>query len=391
MDEVYIITGARSYIGVEQGMYRHVPAEQLGAFVVGKVIEKMGEGFCVEDIDLVIAGNGVGAGGNIARLMTLTAKLPESIPAFSVDLQCGSGLESIAIGAAKIKSGQAQVVLAGGFESSSTAPRRGYHRNHPDFEKYEKIYKDGWYPVAKFAPGEHREKTMLEGAEKTALWYEITREQLNPWVLGSHAAAIKAEQEGILDDVLVEVLKGCNKDEGIRHQMSEKLLNRLPLILPKGQVLTAANTCLTNDGAAFVMLASQEYVNSHHLKPMGKFLDVVEVGGDPSMSPQTAILAVEKMLHKHHLSPEQIDIYECNEAFAVIDELFCRRFGKELMNRYNIYGGALAYGHPYGASGGIITLHGLTALKNTGGTYGIFSVAAAGGVGTAILVENIWF
>lgn len=143
MENAYILGGLRSYVGVVNGMYRHIPAEVLGAEVLKQVMEK----YQLCEPDYIIAGNGVGAGGNIARLMALTAGVDISVPAFTVDVQCGSGLESIAVAAAKINSGEADVIIAGGFESSSTQPRRGYNPNHPDYTG------DEWYSVAKFMPG----------------------------------------------------------------------------------------------------------------------------------------------------------------------------------------------------------------------------------------------
>ena len=158
MENAYILGGLRSYVGVVNGMYRHIPAEVLGAEVLKQVMEK----YQLREPDYIIAGNGVGAGGNIARLMALTAGVDISVPAFTVDVQCGSGMESIAVAAAKINSGEADVIIAGGFESSSTQPRRGYNPNHPDYMG------DEWYSVAKFMPGIHRETVMLEGAELAA-------------------------------------------------------------------------------------------------------------------------------------------------------------------------------------------------------------------------------
>ena len=167
--DAYILGGLRSFVGVVNGMYRHVSAEKLGAAVLKKVMEK----YQVTKPDYIIAGNGVGAGGNITRLMALEAGVDISVPAFTVDVQCGSGLESIAVAAAKIKSGEADCVIAGGFESSSTQPRRGYNPNHPDYKD------DSWYSVAKFMPGIHRETVMLEGAELAAQREQITKAELD--------------------------------------------------------------------------------------------------------------------------------------------------------------------------------------------------------------------
>ena len=258
MDKVCLIGGLRSYIGLTGGVYRHVPAELLGAAVLKAVTEK----YNVVP-QQIICGNGVGAGGNIARLAALEAGLPESIPAVSVDVQCGSGLEAVAMAAAKIEAGEADVIIAGGFESTSTQPRRGYNANHPDYKGEET------YSVAKFMPGIHRETVMLEGAELTAEREHISRAESDPWVLRSHKLAAQAAADGVLSDIIVPCF-GAVRDEGIRPKMSQRLLDRLPCVLEGGRFTNAANACLTNDGAAFVLLASENYAKAHNLVVQAK-------------------------------------------------------------------------------------------------------------------------
>ena len=202
MDKVCLIGGLRSYIGLTGGVYKHVPAELLGAAVLKAVTEK----YEVMP-QQIICGNGVGAGGNIARLAAFEAGLPESIPAVSVDVQCGSGLEAVAMAAAKIEAGEAEVIIAGGFESTSTQPRRGYNANHPDYKGEET------YSVAKFMPGIHRETVMLEGAELTAEREHISRAESDPWVLRSHKLAAQAAADGALSDIIVPCF-GAVRDEG---------------------------------------------------------------------------------------------------------------------------------------------------------------------------------
>lgn len=377
MDKVYLIGGLRSFVGVVNGMYRHVPAEKLGAAVLRQVMDKYG----IEQPDYIIAGNGVGAGGNIARLMSLEAGVDCAVPAFTIDVQCGSGLESIAVAAAKIACGEAECVIAGGFESSSTQPRRGYNPNHPDYAG------DSWYSVAKFMPGIHRETVMLEGAELACQREGVAKAELDAWVLRSHRLAAQAQQEGSLKEVIAPCFE-ASKDEGIRPRMSQRLLDRLPKVLEGGEFITAANSCLINDGAAFVVLCSEDYLKEHGLTAQAKILGSVACGGDPLVSPRTAVTALEKLLAKHQLTEAEIDDFEINEAFAVIDVLFARTFPNSV-DKYNAFGGALAYGHPYGASGAIITLHLLEALKRCQGRLGCASVAAAGGIGTALLLERV--
>lgn len=377
MGKALLAGGLRSYVGVCGGMYKHVPAELLGAAVLRKVLEK----YHIGRPDYIIGGNGVGAGGNITRLMALEAGVDASVPALTVDVQCGSGLESIAIAAAKIAAGEAEVIIAGGFESSSCQPRRGLNPNHPDYAG------DSWYSVAKFMPGSQRETVMLEGAELAAEREQVTKEEMDAWVLRSHRLATAAKEQGLLASVIAPVL-GADRDEGIRPRMSQKLLDRMPKVLPGGRLITAANSCLINDGAAFLLLCSEDYARRHALPVQARVLGSAACGGDPLVSPKTAVLALEKLLERHKLREEDIDAFELNEAFAVIDVLFARRFPNSL-EKYNVFGGALAYGHPYGASGGIITLHLLESLRQRGGRYGCASVAAAGGVGTALLLERV--
>lgn len=375
MDKVCLIGGLRTYVGLTGGVYKHVPAELLGA----AVLKEMAAKYKVLP-QQIIAGNGVGAGGNIARLAALEAGLPESIPAVSVDVQCGSALEAVAMAAAKIEAGEAAVIIAGGFESTSTQPRRGYNANHPDYRGEET------YSVAKFMPGIHRETVMLEGAELTAEREHISRAESDPWVLRSHKRAAQAAADVVFKDIIVPCF-GAVRDEGIRPKMSQRLLDRLPCVLPGGKFTNAANACLTNDGAAFVLLASEKYALEHNLTVQAKVRCGTAVGGDPLVSPKSAVLAVQALLARTGLAHTDIDCFELNEAFAVIDVMFSRAFpGHE--DGYNIFGGALAYGHPYGASGAIILLHLIKSLQKRGGRYGIASVAAAGGVGTALLIER---
>lgn len=379
MRQVYILGGLRSYIGLCNGMYRHIPAEILGA----KVLKNLKEKYKIEDkdIDYIIAGNGVGAGGNITRLMTLEAGIDENVPAFTVDMQCCSGLESIAVAYAKIASGQADMIIAGGFERSSTQPIRGYNKNHPDYTE------NSFYTVAKFIPNNHRETIMLEGAEYMAIKENIIKEELNLWALKSHERAVRARQEHLLDDIVVSI-NDSDKDEGIRAKMSERLLKRMPKLLPNGEVTTAGNSCLINDGAAFVIVCSEEYLKKIGQKAQARILDYCACGVNPMLSPMGSIKAIKKLLMQKNMDIKNIDCFEVNEAFAVIDVLFERNF-PEVIDRYNIFGGALAYGHPYGVSGAMILLHLIKSLEYRKGKLGCCSIAGAGGLGSAMTIEYL--
>lgn len=381
VNDVYIIGGLRSYIGLKGGIYRHVPAEILGAQLCRALLDK----YKISTADCIICGNGVGAGGNITRLMALEAGLDCSVPAFSVDMQCCSGLESVVCAAEKIGCGHADLIIAGGFESSSTQPRRAYNANHPAYNSDD----DGanFYDTAKFTPGEQHETAMLEGAEYTALKYGVSAAEMDAWVLKSHAEALEARSEHLLDEIIAPVC-GASKDEGIRPRMSQRLLDRMPKLLPGGKLLTAANACLINDGAAMLLLCSGKYLKQHGLTPMAKIKAAAACGTDPLASPLGAVTVTQKILHQNNLSAADVDAFELNEAFAVIDVLFDRAF-PGCKDKYNVFGGALAYGHPYGASGAVILLHLLASLQKSNGRLGCCSIAGAGGLGSSLLVERM--
>lgn len=397
MEHVGIVGGLRTYIGVEGGMYRNVSAEQLGAHVLRQIPARCG--IPVEDIDMVIAGNGIGGGGNVTRLALLEAGYPQEISGITVDVQCGSGLEAIAMAAAKIEAGLADVIVAGGMESASTKPTRVHNERHPDY-----CAEHPAYSVAKFAPGTQDELAMLKGAERVGRKLGIDKNALEQYVITSHQRATEAAEQGLLDDVLampyyesgeMDSRNAKAYDEGIRPKMSERLLRRLPALVPGGEYVTAGTVSLTNDGAAFVVLCSAKYASAHELSWEARLVDVVSVGANPDYSPESMVPAIHKLLDRNAVPAEQIAAWEYNEAFAVIDEIVAREFGEQ-RDRYNIYGGALAYGHPYGASGAIITLHLLQALRQldvpegmdgSERKYGIAAVSAAGGIGTAMLLE----
>ena len=383
MERVYVLWGLRTPIVTKNNKFKYIPAEKLGAFVVQGIMNKIGRGLLP---DGVIAGNAVGTGGNIARLMCLTAGLPEEVPAFTVDMQCASGAAAIAMGYAQIASGNGDMYICGGMESSSLQPMRIYNENDERFAKVSGG--DGRYTTAQFSPGELAENAMLLGADKTMATEKVTKEELDFWTLRSHRLAAECANKGLLKDQIIPV-EGISKDDGIRYKMSQRLLDRLPKLLGGDSLLTAGNSCLINDGAAFVVLVSESWLKEHpEFTPKAEILGTCTAGGSPVESPRGAMLTADKLLARQRLSYEDVDAIEFNEAFAVIDVLFQRQH-PDLIDRYNMLGGALAYGHPYGASGGIIMIHLLRTLELVKGSLGLMSVAGAGGMGQSILVRRL--
>ena len=373
---VYILGGLRTPIVVANTKFKNIRPEVLGA----EVLKALRKKFALEHVDEIICGNAVGTGGNIARLMTLLADFDNSIAALTVDRQCAGGLAAISIAYAKISAGLADIIIAGGAESASLQPLRVYHKNDPRFNLTAVDNVQGAYKTAQFAPNEFDALAMLKGAQRVADAENISKAELDAWALISHRRA--AASIPILKPFIVEVA-GVNVDTGIKN-LTARLLERAPLPLGAGTVISAANACRINDGAAFVVLVSENFLRDKNLKPAAQILDVATGGVNPLESPRGAQAVADKLLTRNNLAYDDLAAIEFNEAFAVIDVLFARA-NKNCVDKYNRLGGALAYGHPYGASGAILLIHLLAALN---GGLGLVSIAGAGGTGDAILLQS---
>ncbi len=377
MAEVYITGGLRTFIGLKDKAYKNIPAENLAAAVLKKLrLRNENEGIKTQS---VIAGNATGGGGNIARLALLKAAFSDSTFGVSLDAQCASGLESIIAGWTRIKSGMEDAVIAGGTESASTRCIRSYNPNHPNFDP---ARADNSYQSAQFIPEDWSENSMIRGADETCRKYGFAPEELAESAALSHHKAFCAAQEKVFDSITVSV-NGLLKDEGIRKSMSKEFALRLKPVLQDG-IITPATSCLFNDGAAFLTLCGENKIKNHK-GPLFKIRQAVSTGGDRFLSPENLICAIEKLIEKSGLEEKQIDRIDYNEAFACLNLLYNKHFCAPS----NCFGGALAYGHPYGASGAIVTLHLMKAMELKGETFGIAAVPAAGGVASAILLERV--
>ena len=377
MKKVYVLDAKRTAIVTSNGKFKSVRPEIMGA----RLLKSFFPPFRSTQIDEIIMGNAVGTGGNIARLTTLTAGF--DIPALTVDMQCASGAAAIAIAFAKIRAGLADCIIAGGIESASLQPLRIYHRNDPRHDQTAVDNIDGAYYTAQFSPDSLSPTVMLEGAERVARSELISKLDLDDWAIESHRRA--AQARSLLVDNIISI-DGWNVDNGIRDRIDHRLLDRAPLPLGEGTVTSAGNGCRINDGAALTVLASEEFIHRYNLKPVAEILSAVTLGGDPKESPRGAMSTADFLLLKNNLRWENLNAIELNEAFAVIDVLFEREH-LTLIDRYNRLGGALAYGHPYGASGAILLLHLIKALGPNGG-LGLLSIAGAGGMGQALLIDR---
>lgn len=384
MESVYVLGALRTPIVTKNGKFKTIPAEKLGASVIRALSEKYPD--AAQNLSGVIGGNAVGTGGNITRLAALTAGIDETVPAWTVDMQCASAAAALAAAYHAIACGEGDVYLAGGMESSSLQPLRVYDKKDARYAKTPEG--DGAYYTAQFAPGDLDPQTMLRGAERVAKAEHVTKEELDAWAIESHKRAAAARESGVLKEAIVPV-ESVDEDDGIRPRMNKKLLNRLPRLFGPESVTTAGTSCLINDGAAFALLVSENWLREHReISPVAKIVAAQAMGGAPDESPRGAMRTAERLLSRLGLKMEDMAAIEFNEAFAVIDVLFERKY-PDLVSRCNALGGALAYGHPYGASGAILLVHLLAALRKAGGGFGLLSIAGAGGMGEALVLETV--
>jgi acetyl-CoA C-acetyltransferase len=328
----------------------------------------------------VILGNAVGGGGNPARLAALTAGLPDSVPGFSIDRQCTSGLDAIVIGASMIESGAAEAVIAGGTESASTAPWR--------VAKPANLYADlpRFYAQAAFAPSDEGDPGMIEAAENVARECSISRDRQDEFALLSHRRAVEAAAAGIAAPEIV-ALGASDRDEGPRPSLSPALLARMPPLLGAGRTVTAGNSCQINDGAALTLIVSDELHRRLGSPPGLVFAGAASAGIAPRILGLASIPAARKLLAQTKTSLPDIAALELNEAFAA--QVLATADQLEIgLDRLNILGGALAYGHPYGASGALLVARLFTRmirLDDESAGMGLAMIAGAGGVGVATL------
>ena len=389
MREVVIVGAARTAIGrAPKGALRTVRPDDLAAIAIIGALERA-RGIQPEEIDDVILGCAspeFEQGLNVARIAALRAGLPNTVPAATVNQFCASGLEAIALGAAKIASGQADVIIAGGTESMSMVPFMGdTTRPNPHLMEHS--------PDTYLSMG-----LSVEGVAKDQ---GITRAQADAFSMESHRRAIAAQDAGKFDAEIVPVLvtvteqKGdgvtteqvrFDKDEGPRRETSPEALAKLkPAFLEDG-VITAGNASQRSDGAAAVVLTTLENAQRLGLKPLARFVGYAVAAVAPEKFGIAPAYAVPKLLKRHGMSLDDIDLIEFNEAFAA-QTLASNAIYEMPMERVNVNGGAVALGHPLGATGARQTVTLLNEGARRGAKYGLVTMCAALGMGAAGLFE----
>ena len=341
--------------------------------------------FLKKETDEVIMGNvlSAGIGMNPARIAAYNGGINESVPAYTVNHVCASGMNAIAQGYRSIRLGDSHLVLAGGMESMSQAPYLLKGVRNMKFGSHtllDSLQNDGLYCILS-------NEVMGETAENIVLKYSISRLAQDKYAFESHRKALKAQKDKVFSSEIIEIA-GLSTDESVRKDTSLKKLAALKSSFRTGGTVTAGNSSSINDGAALALLASEEAVKKHGLKPVAQILDTVFIGLKPKLMGMGPKHAIEKLLKRNSLSIKDIDLFEINEAFAVqilavIKEL------KINSKKVNIHGGAIALGHPLGMTGTRIILSLITALKRTGGRIGIASLCVGGGQGAAMLIKNL--
>jgi acetyl-CoA C-acetyltransferase len=374
MSQPIIIAARRTGIGNVGGMHRSRPLETLGAAAVMAALAD--SGLSAGDIGEVIVGNAAGGGGNPSRLIALSAGLPESIPAITLDRQCASGLDAVVMGARLIQTGAAEAVIAGGAESPSTAPWR--------VEKPTSLYRGlpRFFREAQFAPGAAGDRQMIEAAERVACEYRISRKEQDAYALASHQRAAQSAGSGVFDAELVSVGGRPERDEGPKTGLRPETLARAAALLPDGTV-TAGNSCPLSDGAAAVVMVSPALQARLGHPPGLAFVDAATGGVDPARLGLGAVPAVERLRARLGARWDDLSAVEFNEAFA--SQVLATIQALDLpMAATNPHGGAIALGHPYGASGAVLVVRLFSRMVHSGnGGLGVAMLAAAGGLGAA--------
>lgn len=391
MTRVVLVAAYRTPIGVFGGAFKDVPAYDLGATLIEHIIKETG--LNPSEINEVIIGNVLqaGQGQNPARIAAMKGGLPETVPAFTVNKVCGSGLKSIQLAYQSIVTGENDIVLAGGMENMSQSPmlvnnsRFGFKMGHQSM--VDSMVYDGLTDV-------FNQYHMGITAENLAEQYGISREEQDTFAVNSQQKAVRAQQNGEFDSEIVPVSipqrKGepivVTKDEGVRENVSVEKLSRLRPAFKKDGTVTAGNASGINDGAAMMLVMSEDKAKELNIEPLAVLDGFGSHGVDPSIMGIAPVGAVEKALKRSKKELSDIDVFELNEAFAA-QSLAVDRELKLPPEKVNVKGGAIAIGHPIGASGARVLVTLLHQLNDEVET-GLTSLCIGGGQAIVAVVSK---
>jgi len=392
MRNVVIASAVRTPIGSFNGSLAAVTAVQLGRLVVGEAIRRAG--VSQKSVDEVIMGQilQAGCGQNTARQVAIGAGIPEHVPSYTVNKLCGSGLKCVALGALAIAAGEADLIVAGGMENMSQAPyllnkaRNGYRMGSGILE--DTLFKDALMDA-------FHDIHMGITAENIADQYRITREETDAFALQSQQKAAKALNEGLFNREIVPVSVPRKDgdpllvavDEYPRRETTMESLANLRPAFKEGGSVTAGNSSGINDGAAALLLMEQKAAEKTGVRPLARVLGWGSVGVDPRIMGMGPVEAIRKALSKAGLTLDDIDLVELNEAFAVQSLAVIRELRLD-SRKVNVNGGAIALGHPVGASGARVLVTLLHELERSGLRRGLAALCIGGGQGIAMIVER---
>lgn len=393
MEDVYLIEGARTAFTAFTGSFATVSAIQLGTVTAVEALNR--SKVAPEDVDAVFYGNVIATGKDAAytaRHIALLAGLPEEIPALTLNRLCGSGLQSVISGAQEIQLGESQIVLAGGTENMSQAPFSNFEQRSQSSKMGNIQFED---MLQATLTDQYTGMGMGMTAENLAEKYAITREQQDAYAVLSHERAAASQQADVFAREIVPVQVPTRKgtrvieqDEQIRPDTTVEQMAQLQPVFKRQGTVTAANASSINDGAASIVLASGQAVEEKGLQPLAKIISYAAVGVDPNYMGIGPVPAIKRALVRANLTIDDIDLFEINEAFAaqylaVEQELQLDR------NRVNVHGGAIALGHPVGASGTRVLLSAAYTLHERQERYAVVSLCIGGGQGIAMIIERV--
>jgi len=389
---VVLAGGVRTPIGNFGGALAGSSAAALGGHAARAAIERAGVPAAAVDEAIVGHARQAGNGPNLARQIVRRAELGDPVPAFTIHKACASGLQAIVSASQSVRLGDSSVVLAAGVEHMSSVPFLAldvrWGKKLGDELLVDAMYRDGYLcPLC--------DQLMGETSETLATEYKIPREEQDAYAMASHQRAARAWDDGHFAREVVPVTVGegkramtVSRDEHIRADTSLEGLAKLRPVFRKDGSVTAGNASAITDGAAAILVLSEEAAQRHGVTPQAVLLGYTSVAMDPARMGIAPVLAVRRLLERHQLSLDQIDRIELNEAFAS-QVLACDRVLRFDRARLNVNGGGIALGHPTGCSGTRIMVTLLNELERSQGRYGIATLCVSGGQGMAVLVERV--
>ncbi|MER5177327.1 acetyl-CoA C-acetyltransferase [Streptomyces sp. NPDC002896] len=382
MSEAFIVGAVRTPVGRRKGALSGVHPADLGGHVLRALLERTGvDPGAVDDVFFGCVGQIGAQTGNIARTAWLSAGLPQHVPGTTIDRQCGSSQQAVHFAAQAVGSGAADLVVAGGVEVMSLVPIASPMFVGEQAGLGSPYAGDGWR--------EHfgdQEVSQFRGAELIAEKWGISRADMEQFALTSHQRALAAQAGGAFDEEIVPAF-GLTADEGPRADTTLEKMAGLKTLTEDGR-LTAAVSSQISDGAAALLIASEDAVRRHGLTPLARVHTMAVVGSDPILMLTGPIPATEKVLDKAGLSIDDIDLVEINEAFASV-VLAWQKEIEVAPERVNAFGGAIALGHPLGATGARLMTTLVHQLRRTGGRYGLQTMCEGGGMANATVVETL--